>query len=192
MLMPITCGWTAKTKLKMFLKNINGATATQALPTARKDLIIYHLVFCLLCSCCIVPWSSLCCPSHRGRYSDAPRLTRVSWKQWRKQPRTSVTTWTLPKAWTPTKTRSITLQTAWPRLCDLLPCLSPPVSLGVIPHKPPLLPLFLIYPTVWPAPPLSNPRMPVTLLHLQPCVKCVWLSLSGLLCLPPSNQCPQQ
>lgn len=31
---------------------------------------------------------------------------------------------------------------------------------------------------------LVNPGTPVTLLHLQPCVKRVWLSLSGLLCLP--------
>lgn len=59
-------------------------------------------------------------PPHRGLSFDGPLLTPVSWKQWRKQPRTSVTTWTLPKAWTPTKTRSITLQTAWPHLCDLL------------------------------------------------------------------------
>lgn len=58
--------------------------------------------------------------SHRGHSFEGPLLTPASWKQWRKQPRTSATTWTPPKAWTPTKTRSITLQTEWPHLCDLL------------------------------------------------------------------------
>ena len=76
--------------------------------------------------------------SRRGHYSAGPRLTLVSWKRWRRQWRTSATTWTLPRAWTPTKTRSITLQTEWPRLFDLLPqkCPLPPVSGSVALHKP--------------------------------------------------------
>lgn len=99
-------------------------------------------------------------PSRRGPSSEGPLLTPASWKQWRKRPRTSVTTWTLPKAWTPTKTRSITLQTEWPHLCDLLTShvltsrisgcrpaqtLSSPLSL-VVPTTPP--------PPVWPPPPV--------------------------------------
>lgn len=97
-------------------------------------------------------------PSHRGHSFERPLLTLANWKQWRKQPRTSVTTWSLPKAWTPTKTRSITLQTEWPHLCDLLTshvftsrisrcCLAQTLLF-------PLLLLYLRLPTpVWPPPP---------------------------------------
>lgn len=99
-------------------------------------------------------------PSNREHYSDGPRLTPVSWKRWRRRPRTSATTWMLPKAWTPTKTRSITLQTEWQRLCDLfLPqkCFLPPVSGRVVLHKPPPRspPFFLLH---------TNPRCGLPLL----------------------------
>lgn len=89
-----------------------------------------------------------------------PRLTPASWKQWRKRPRTCATTWTLPKAWTPTKTRSITPQTEWPRLCDLylrnvfyLLCLA--VSSCTTPQ--PLFFSFYLRTPVWPTPPPIQP-----------------------------------
>lgn len=127
-------------------------------------------------------------PPHREHYSAGPRLTPESWRRWRKRPRTSATTWMLPKAWTPTKTRSITLQTEWPRLCDLylrnvfyLLCLA--VSSCTTPQT-----LFFFsftyeprcgLPLLW-----LNPGTPVTLLHLQ---SCAIRQSPGPPCLPLFN-----
>lgn len=122
----------------------------------------------------------------REPYCGEPRLTRASWRPWRRRWRTSAMTWTLPKAWTPTKMRSITLQTEWPRLSDRLPqkCLLPPVPRCVILHKshcPAHLLLFLSSPLssdppVWP--PLSSMKpWDACDLHVQPCVNCAWQSV---------------
>lgn len=56
---------------------------------------------------------------HREYCSDEPHRTLVNWKRWRRQSRTSAMIWSQPKPWTPIKTRSITLQKEWRRLCDL-------------------------------------------------------------------------
>lgn len=127
--------------------------------------------------------------SHRGHSFEGPLLTPASWKQWRKQLRTSVTTWTLPKAWTPTKTRSITLQTEWPHPCDRLT--SHLFTSRTSPYHPAQTLFSPFFCCTNDSPPrcglplLFDSGMPVSFLHLQPCVKCVEVSLFGLLCLSP-------
>ena len=54
-------------------------------------------------------------PSHRGLCNGVPHPTPASWRPWRRRRRTSATTWTPPRPWTPTRTRSIT---GSPRLSD--------------------------------------------------------------------------
>lgn len=141
-------------------------------------------------------WWRICFPSYRGLSFEGPLLTPVSWKRWRKLPRTSATTWTLPKAWTPTKTRSITLQTEWPHLCDLLTshvftsCIFRCCPAQTLPFPPPFgSPTTPPSPhlPVWPTPPFLYSGIPVSFLHLQPFVKCVEVSQFGLLCLSPFN-----
>lgn len=78
----------------------------------------------------------------RERCCDGPLLTPASSRTWRRWPRASERTWTLPKAWIPTKTRSIMLWSEWPpRLCDrfnsemsLTQCVSPWSPRRAIPH----------------------------------------------------------
>ncbi len=78
----------------------------------------------------------------REYYCGGPLHTPASWRTWRGWPRASGRTWTPPKAWIPTKTRSITLWTEWPpRLCDrfnsemsLTQCVCPRSPRRAIPH----------------------------------------------------------
>lgn len=77
----------------------------------------------------------------RERCCDGPRHTLASWRTWRRWLRASERTWMPPKAWIPTKTRSIMLWTEWPRLCDrfysemsLTQCVFPWSPHRAIPH----------------------------------------------------------
>lgn len=86
----------------------------------------------------------------RERCCDGPRRTPESWGPWRRWWRISATIWTLPKAWTPTKTRSITLWTEWLRLCDHLLPPRRPSPHRVFPHAPhPAFSPELFLPWMW-------------------------------------------